>query len=427
MAFDENRPRRRHEERYLTATAYRYATSGGFTVWGTLLIIFVYSRSMTAWVGRNDLLQLLQASAALAAVILAILALLEQLGSRDRYLKMALSGLLICFVAATVTSLLSALTNPQETGLQNLEFRLVFVGGLYLSVGLSGTVVVSLERLKAVRLGLSAALNILDYSPTVLPFFAFALWSRRLFFAATAVVLSVGGAVLLLCATIAMFIVVWRSRTREEQLRPQVFEVLSQARERHQNGQTPEPITIEFLRNQTHSNDENLQDVLEELARTDTIARIDYNSYYLLNDSDWSRCSDVVTGTEILELDPGSRDGNWNQIAQDVADMIRLPRQVIDKFMLGSIKETIDRLIKSDLSPIDENYRQYYGSYHYTRALYARVHAIAHRLKDLEIQDTDIEQEFKCLPHSLSSQAKQVLVDLHRKLNPNRGRSPGSG
>ncbi len=124
MASNENGPRRR-EGRYLTATAYRYATSQGFTVWGGLIVVFAYSRSMTALVGRDDLLQLLQASAALSAVILAILALLEQMGSRDRYLKMALSGLLICFVAATVSSLLSALATPRETGIQNIQFRRV--------------------------------------------------------------------------------------------------------------------------------------------------------------------------------------------------------------------------------------------------------------------------------------------------------------
>lgn len=434
MAFDQNGPRL-GQARYLTATAYRYATACGFTVWGALLIIFVYSRSLTAWVGRNDLLQLLQASTALAAVILAILALLEQLGSRDRYLKMALSGLLICFVAATVASLLSALANPQETGLQNVEFRLVFLGGLYLSVGSSEIVVVSLDRLKAkldpntmpphavwrhqsvfellrslprhveywVRsLRLSGTLDVLDYSSTVLPIFAFALWSKTLFLAAAAVALSVGGAVLLLFATIAMFIVVWRSRTREEQLRPRVLEILRQARERHQNGQMPAPVTLEYLRDQTRSNDENLQEALEELYRTDAIARIDFHSYYILNELDWDRCKRVIRETEIIEWPKYSRDADyWNKICRGISEEIRLPDEAVKKFMLETIKEEMETRVNRDMSKLGDSWSDAHGEW-----------GMEDRMKSSGISSQNIEKAFKCLPRALSDRTKRDLAKL---------------
>lgn len=314
----------------LSARAYRILVSVSFAGWGGLLLVFFYSGAFEFATKREDFLSLIETTAGLSALALAVLAFLHEMGSRDRYLKLALASLTLVFLLATTTGLLTTLTFPANEGFRALRFRFLVVGLVYVGVAVSGVAVIRLAPFTRVPLEKMAKVQTAyDYSVFLVPVSAFALWSRDTSLAAVTITLSLGGLVLLLCSVAVLLIAVWRQRTHEEDLQERVLETLRNVRERHQQGgEHPEPVSLAYLRSRLLSNEETLLDAIEGLRAEDRLVQVDYHEYYILEDSDWDRCAREISAHSAFLLGGKTDDKPWDDIVTELVQRLHLPRQV---------------------------------------------------------------------------------------------------
>jgi hypothetical protein len=342
MARGEGRERRpRPNVAVLSSTAYRILLSISYSVWGGMLIIVGYTHRFTLSVKRDDFLPLTSTTAALAAIALAILTYLHENANRDRYLKLALSGLTSLFLLTTTTGFLTALTFG--SGEKTLHVRLVILGFVYLCMSSAFPIGVTLRKLSPFILSVvTRAEKTYDYSIFVAVAATFVVWSSDVSLTAVTVVAALGGMVLLVCSTAVMFVTLWHAKPHQEVLEDRIVETLKNAHRNQQQGNsTPQVISLSYLRNYLLSNDDTLLDAIENLQSEDRILEVEHQQFYCLQPGDWQMVENSVLACEAVVLGNRFDDECWNSIFRRLEAETRLPKQFLQQYFVERISDFV--------------------------------------------------------------------------------------